>query len=334
MQLIGGIIARRATTAAASTALAMSASPTTMRMTNVAANCTVPQAIPSYQPRISNLSSKITTARVLTPTRGSGNYGESGPSAFYTIDELPAPLAELANNSPKYTNLKRTDIDLGPDRLAFYIDDVLSHEEADALASCAESILEMNGHSRIAPGINTPSGMRINEAAHWYPSRSSVDPFLGGLMSRIKHLVPHTLKDGYGRTIHLHPKLSKKIAQFKYNDGDRFNRHVDGLFPGQGINAAGDGIEEWPGVVSGMSMLLYLNDGQKDGLVGGETRLWSAMGDRYVDIEPTKGRALFFRRGSPDAVLHAGLPIVGDVPKYMALINLAYEISEGTESMF
>merc|ERR1711976_1118365 len=91
-------------------------------------------------------------------------------------------------------------------------------------------------------------------------------PFLGGLMSRIKHLVPHTLKDGYGRTMHLHPKLSEKIAQFKYNDGDRFNRHVDGLFPGQGINAAGDGIEEWPGVVSGMSILLYLNDGPHDGL--------------------------------------------------------------------
>ena len=276
----------------------------------------------------------MTTARILVPTRGSGNYGESGPSAFYTIDELPAPLAELANNSPPNGNLKRTDIDLGPDRLAFYVDGVLSHEEADALASCAESILEMNGHSRIAPGINTPSGMRINEAAHWYPSRSSVDPFLGGLMSRIKHLVPHTLKDGYGRTIHLHPKLSEKIAQFKYNDGDRFNRHVDGLFPGQGINPTGDGVEEWPGVVSGMSILLYLNDGPNDGLVGGETRLWSAMGDRYVDIEPTKCRALFFRRGSPDAVLHAGLPIVGDVPKYMTLINLAYEISEGTESVF
>ena len=153
-------------------------------------------------------------------------------------------------------------------------------------------------------------------------------------MNRIEHLVPKRLKDGYGGKIHLHPKLSEKIAQFKYNDGDRFNRHVDGLFPGQGINDAGDGAEEWPEIVSGMSMLLYLNDGPNDGLVGGETRLWSAMGDRYVDIKPTKGRALFFRRGSPDAVLHAGLPIVGDVPKYMALINLAYKVSEGTESVF
>ena len=60
----------------------------------------------------------------------------------------------------------------------------------------------------------------------------------------------------------------------------------------------------------------------------------SILSYSYVDIEPTKGRALFFRRGSPDAVLHAGLPIVGDVPKYMALINLAYEISEGIESVF
>ena len=62
-----------------------------------------------------------------------------------------------------------------------------------------------------------------------------------------------------------------------------------------------------------------------DELVGGETRLWSASGESHVDVTPAKGRALFFRRGSPDAVLHAGLPVSGDVPKYMALINLAYE---------
>ena len=44
----------------------------------------------------------------------------------------------------------------------------------------------------------------------------------------------------------------------------------------------------------------------------------------FVDVTPRKGRALFFRRGSADAVLHAGLPVSGEVPKYMALINLAY----------
>ena len=122
-------------------------------------------------------------------------------------------------------------------------------------------------------------------------------------------------------------------TQFKYVEGDRFDRHVDGLFPGQGCNEQGDGVDQWPGVQSGMSILFYLND-ESDGVVGGHTRLWSADGSRYVDVQPRKGRALFFRRGSSDAVLHAGLPIAtGSEPKVMALINLAYGERRGTKPM-
>ena len=80
-------------------------------------------------------------------------------------------------------------------------------------------------------------------------------------------------------------------------------------------------------------MLLYLNDSDTDGLEGGETRLWSADGSIHYDVKPRKGRALFFRRGAPDAVLHAGLPVTGDVPKYMALVNLAYGERIGTEPL-
>ena len=95
-------------------------------------------------------------------------------------------------------------------------------------------------------------------------------------------------------------------------------------------NESGDGIDHWNGVQSGMSVLFYCNDAESDGLDGGETRLWSADGSRHVDVAPRKGRALFFRRGSRDAVLHAGLPVRGAVPKYMALINLAYGERVGT----
>lgn len=259
------------------------------------------------------------------PLRGSGNYGEAGMSAFYTIDRLPQALLDLPKNDQQ---LHRVDIDLGPNRLAFYIDDVLSHSEADSLAACAEAILQHNGHSRLAPGINTPPGMRVNEAAHWYPLQADAPRFLGPLFDRFRDLVPPML-DG----LPLYEALSQKVAHFKYNDGDLFNQHVDGLFPGQGANKHGDGVETWTGVSSGMSILLYLNDGPSDGLCGGETRLWSADASRYVDVTPRKGRALFFRRGSSDAVLHAGLRVSGDVPKFMALVNLAYGRRVGTESM-
>lgn len=278
-----------------------------------------------YQARILKLSQEI-QPRVLVNTRGSGNYGESGKAAFYTIDKLPSVLME--RDRWNADNLQRTDLDLGQDRLAFYIDDVLTHDQADALAACAEAILVHNGHSRLAPGINTPSGMRINQAAHWYPSNEEAAVFLGFILYRVRHLVPPTL-DG----MPIYERLSEKIAQFKYDQGDEFQRHTDGLFPGQGANEKGDGVDHWDGVVSGMSMLFYLNDLETDGLQGGQTRLWSADGSQFVDVKPRKGRVLFFRRGSPNAVVHAGLPVTGEVPKYIALINLAYGKRTGTGSL-
>ena len=128
--------------------------------------------------------------------------------------------------------------------------------------------------------------MRVNEAAHWYPSRAAAPRFLGALFERVRQLVPQHLGG-----LPLHGALSEKVAQFKYTDGDRFERHVDGLFPGQGANARADGVDEWLGVSSGLSMLIYLC-GPEDGLVGGQTRLWSADGSRSVDVTPRKGRAL------------------------------------------
>jgi hypothetical protein len=264
-------------------------------------------------------------------------------ASFYIIDQLPSALVQnntntTNNNTTTQQPLERVDIDLGPDRLAFTIDNVLSDQEADALAACAEAVLEHNGHSRLAPGIRTPPGMRINEAAHWYPSRAEAPLFLGSMiMDRIRHLVPQTLVDANQHNgdvlLPLYDRLSEKVAQFKYNPHgkDQFKQHIDGLFPGQGANAQGDGIDEWTGVVSGFSMLFYLNDHDKDGLVGGETRLWSADASYSVDITPRKGRVLLFRRGSPNAVLHAGLPVSSEsaVPKYMALINLAYGEQSG-----
>lgn len=292
-----------------------------MPQMTVASTATV---LSSYQAGIAHLAASIAPSALIR-MRGSGNHGESGSAAMYTIDRLPGALASLP---PPPHELIRTDVDLGPDRLAFVIDDVLSHAEADALAACAEAVLEQNGHTRFAPGISTPPGMRINEAAHWYPSHAAAPAFLDSLLARFRHLVPQSLGG-----LPLYPHLSQKVAQFKYNDGDRFNRHVDGLFPGSSASAAGDGVDQWAGVQSGMSCLFYLNDGPTDGLEGGETRLWSADGARFVDVQPRKGRCLFFRRGSADAVLHAGQPVKGAVPKYMALINLAYGERVGTEPL-
>lgn len=276
----------------------------------------------TYQTKISKLATKIKT-QVLVSARGSGSNGELGTPSFYIIDKLPV---EFHNNLS--TKLEANDLDIGENRKAFYIDSVLTHDEADVLAACAEAILEDNGHSRLAPGIHTPPGMRINEAAHWYPSQTLAPNFLGKIYDRIRHLVPDKLNG-----LRLYSRFSEKVAQFKYSRGDKFNRHIDGLFPGQGANQEGTGVEEWIGVVSGFSMIFYLNDKETDGLVGGETRLWTSDGSRYVDVSPKKGRVLIFRRGSRDAVLHAGLSVSGEVPKYMALINLVYGEKTGSKRL-
>lgn len=227
-------------------------------------------------------------------------------------------------------HLHRIDLDLYG-QLADYIDNLLSVEESDALTACAEAIYEHNSHSRLAPGIQfqTPSGMRLNMAAHWYMSRSAAPAFFGPLFDRISHLIPPTLGG-----LPLHSALSEKIAHFKYGDGDRFYPHTDGEYPGQGCNVAGDGVDQWPGVQTGMSILIYLNDAS-DGFVGGETRLWTADRSRFIDVQPCKGRGLFFRHGSgPDSVLHAGLAVSGDVPKYIVRINLAFGVRHGTDPFY
>eukprot|EP00966_Prymnesium_polylepis_P324752 7380774-Prymnesium_polylepis.2 len=244
--------------------------------------------------------------RVLVRTRGSGNFGESSDDcAFYTLKALPSMLAELA---PPAQPAVRHDIDLGAGGLAFTIEGVLTSQEADSLAACAEAIYAFNGHSRFAPGIQTPAGMRQNMAAHWFPEHGARG-FFDPLYSRFQHLLPAAVG---GQP--LFARLNEKIACFKYGEGDQFKPHHDGIFPGQAASEDGVGVDEWVGVQSGLSMLLYLND-QDDGLQGGETRLFRPDGSGHVDVRPKKGMALFFRHGSGhDSILHASLCALSPAP--------------------
>jgi len=77
---------------------------------------------------------------------------------------------------------------------------------------------------------------------------------------------------------------------------------------------------------SGLSMLLYLN-GPADGLVGGNTRLFSRDRRKHVDCVPVKGSALFFQNGFTEAsVFHEGRPVSGAVSKYVVRMNVMYHL--------
>lgn len=197
---------------------------------------------------------------------------------------------------------------MGPGGLAFIIHGCLSAEEADALAAVSESI----GYSQFAPGIRTPVGCRRNKAVTWFATEDTAGAFLRPLYARFRHLLPERIEGA-----RLHSKLSRRMAHIKYDDGDVFNRHTDGAWPGQFISESGVDIDEWPGVESKLTMLLYLND-ESDGVRGGHTRLFRFDGGEPVDVAPRKGSALFFRHGfGSDSVMHMGTEVSGTVPKYV-----------------
>jgi hypothetical protein len=219
----------------------------------------------------------------------------AAPLALATDIDLPAAV--------------RTDIELGGLR-AFLIENVVSASEADAIVEASERF----GYREEAPGIATPPGMRMNKAVHWMADESMMAP----LFQRIAHLLPAQI-DGAA----LYPALSRRINMYRYDRNDVFNPHVDGDWPGFGLSEDRSQMLQWPGPRSCLSMLLYLN-GPEEGVQGGSTRLFRP--DRgHVDITPKKGSALFFRHGSGVAsVLHAGARVFGDVPKYVARINVMY----------
>lgn len=206
---------------------------------------------------------------------------------------------------------QRHDIDLGG-FLGFVIDDVVTSEEADQIVAASE----LFGFREEAPGISTPPGMRMNKSVHWVADEG----MLGPIMSRIRDLLP---QDIHGNK--LHPRLSHRINMYRYNNNDIFNQHVDGDWPGYGLNESRDAMVEWPSDLrSCLTMLLYLN-GPEVGVVGGNTKLLHSNG-RWVDVIPKKGSALFFRHGfNPDSVIHIGARVGGEVPKYVARINVMYE---------
>ena len=196
--------------------------------------------------------------------------------------------------------------------LAFEIRGLLSPEEADALVQASEHF----GYREEAPGISTPPGMRMNKSVHWMADR----PMMDAIFCRMAHLLP---PDVGGRP--LVPRLSERINMYRYDDGDVFNRHTDGDWPGYSLSEDRLRMEEWSlPRRSGLTMLLYLN-GPQEGVQGGQTRLYRRDG-RAADVTPAKGSALFFRHGfGLDSVVHVGMPVHGPVPKYVARINVMYE---------
>jgi predicted 2-oxoglutarate/Fe(II)-dependent dioxygenase YbiX len=246
-------------------------------------------------------------ARVVAQLPGSlPNGGTVQGTPIHAFATPPSQFVLRADAGLKPT---RTDIDLGG-LLAFEISNVVTAQEADAIVAASEWF----GYRDEAPGIHTPPGMRMNKSVHWLAEAAMMQT----LFNRIGALLPAQI-DG----MQLHPRLSERINMYRYDDGDVFNLHIDGDWPGFGLSADRTRMEEWPRLRSCLTMILYLN-GPQDGVQGGYTRLLKLDGSAH-DVQPAKGSALFFRHGfTPQSVRHIGLPVRGPVAKYVARINVMY----------
>ena len=239
-----------------------------------------------------------------------GSLPQGGVVPDTPIHAFITPPLQLSLGTGAGLNPTRHDIELGG-LLAFEIRDLLNAAEADAVIEASERF----GYRDEAPGIATPPGMRMNKSVHWV-----ADPdMLGPLFGRMGALLPAHI-DG----MTLYPRLSERLNMYRYDDGDVFNRHTDGEWPGYSLDAERHRMLQWPGHLrSCLTMLLYLN-GPEDDVQGGYTRLYRPDGS-HQDVRPVKGSALFFRHGfGAHSVLHVGCPVHGPVPKYVARINVMY----------
>ena len=234
------------------------------------------------------------------------------------IHAFIAPPPPLELHADTALRPERHDIELGG-LLAFEIRNLASAAEADAIVEASERF----GYRDEAPGIATPPGMRMNKSVHWVADLG----LLGPLFQRMSALLPARID-----TLTLHPRLSERLNMYRYDDGDVFNRHTDGEWPGFSLDSERRRMLQWPAPVrSCLTMLLYLN-GPDDGVQGGDTRLYRPDGSSH-DVRPTKGSALFFRHGfGPQSVMHVGCAVRGPVPKYVARINVMYEAGTSSPS--
>lgn len=247
-------------------------------------------------------------ARVVS--RVSGSLPDGGQLPDTPIFAFSSPVDSLIFNNGESVNITREDIDLGSNLLAFRLNGVLTPEECSKFIAAGEFL----GFQAQAPGIQTPPGMRKNKTVHWISDSQLMDQ----LYHRLCPFLPPSI-DG----LQLMPKLSHRLNMYKYDNGDVFNDHIDGDWPGFSLNAERTEMQQWINGRSCLTMLLYLN-GTESGVKGGATRLYDRNNNGY-DSSPRTGDALFFRHGfGPDSVRHKGCEVVGDKAKYVIRINIMY----------
>ena len=175
-----------------------------------------------------------------------------------------------------------------------------------------------------APAPPAPPAKEHNddaEAARAHSLRSRACVFVADeasnavVLARVAPFLPQTLEDccdarGKHRGAGALAGLNRRWRFYKYDAGGTYRPHVDGAWPGSGLQ----GTPERPEYVydafkdrlSKLTMLVYLNDDFE----GGETAFFDARDDgklAVVAVKPRRGAVLFFPHGeTTGSLIHEG----------------------------
>ncbi|KAK3833565.1 MAG: hypothetical protein J3R72DRAFT_388705 [Linnemannia gamsii] len=201
---------------------------------------------------------------------------------------------------------------------AFLLKDVLTRKECHQMISAAEAV----GFTPDVPMVGTASES-VSILAHNFFWMAD-DQLLGHIFERCKPHFPETSGDGHGAV-----GINSRWRVYRYVPGAIYRPHVDGQWPGSGLDpVTGEYMYDayngtrW----SRLTFLVYLNDEFE----GGGTTFFTPSADvGFLDARansPRAGSVLVFPHGeAKGSLLHEGSPVLKGA-KYIIRADVLYEV--------
>ncbi|KAF9915623.1 hypothetical protein BX616_005714 [Lobosporangium transversale] len=203
---------------------------------------------------------------------------------------------------------------------AFLLKDVLTRKECHQMISAAESV----GFTPDVPIVGS-AAESISVLAHNFFWMAD-DQLLEHIFMRCKAHFPETSGDGRGAV-----GINSRWRVYRYVPGAIYRIHVDGQWPGSGLDpVTGKYLYDAYGSkrLSRLTFLVYLNDEFE----GGGTTFFTPSADvGFMDaraVSPRAGSVLCFPHGeAAGSLLHEGSPVLKGA-KYIIRADVLYEIPE------
>lgn len=228
---------------------------------------------------------------------GAANGDRSGVDSNSSSGVDAAPASSLP--APP----KRFDVPSVPG--AFLLSDVLSQAECTQLIGAAEAI----GYTR--------DGIDGIGALVWLAD----DSLLGPIFDRVRALLPQSIGGCPLRG------LNARLRFFRYHPAALYRPHIDGAWPGSGLDAAGQLTDDaFDGQqYSKLTFLIYLNGG----FDGGATTFFlpDPAGAGHISaygVQPQGGAVLCFPHGDSHGLVHEGSCVAEGGVKYIIRTDVLY----------